>query len=135
MVRSAAARWRRLGPQRPRPHAVRILGHGGRGVANWLANRLHGYVNSSLLTLGGKRGDEAVRKAIDEAFRLANASLRKEVNASFRTGSTAVIAVLLQRTRLRTQRATNGSPFPDVAAYLLFVAQIRSGEAVGQPHL
>ena len=73
-------------------------GHGGRGVANWLANRLHGYVNSSLLTLGGKRGDEAVRKAIDEAFRLANASLRKEVNASFRTGSTAVIAVLLQRT-------------------------------------
>ena len=48
--------------------------------------------------MGGKRGDEAVRKAIDEAFRLANASLRKEVNASFRTGSTAVIAVLLQRT-------------------------------------
>lgn len=73
-------------------------GHGGKLVSAWLANRLHGYLGNAVTALGGKRSDAMVRGAIDESFRLASAALRKEVPTSCRMGSTAVIAVLLQRT-------------------------------------
>ena len=73
-------------------------GHGGKLVSAWLAERLHGYLGNAVAALGGKRSDAVVRSAIDESFRLASAALRKEVPTSCRMGSTAVIAVLLQRT-------------------------------------
>ena len=73
-------------------------GHGGKKVAKWLADRLHGYLGTTISALAGKRSPEAVRSSIDEAFRAASAALRKEVPMSTRMGSTAVIAVLLQRT-------------------------------------
>ncbi len=73
-------------------------GHGGKTVATWLAERLHGYLATTVSALAGKRTNEAVRSSIDEAFRAASAALRKELPVSSRMGSTAVVAVLLQRT-------------------------------------
>ncbi len=73
-------------------------GHGGKTVATWLAERLHGYLATTVSALAGKRSNEAVRSSIDEAFRAASAALRKELPVSSRMGSTAVVAVLLQRT-------------------------------------
>jgi serine/threonine protein phosphatase PrpC len=73
-------------------------GHGGKNVSAWLADRLHGYLGTTISALAGKRSDAAVRSAVDEAFRVASAALRKEVSVASRMGSTAVIAMVLQRT-------------------------------------